>query len=295
MFLVFKEAVHNAVRHSGCTEVRGRNQGWQNRHLVVLRVTDNGRGLRRRSSGRRPRPRRACATRARAIGGRPGESLRRRRMEPRFVSSSRSTRRAAAVLERPADPVSVDGVGYGSTRSYLLLTSPGRWPDFHEPHRSRSPLRRNRPSVVEDCHHRGSTGTILRAWLCSLTAPRVTAAQEVFARWRRRAARIGRDPPDVALIHIGLPGMSGIEGTQLLKQRYPNLLLLFLTSMSTTIASSKRCARERAGIFEEDAVGAAGRKPREAMNGGAPMSPRWRAARSDCFSDSGRRSARHTN
>jgi DNA-binding NarL/FixJ family response regulator len=40
---------------------------------------------------------------------------------------------------------------------------------------------------------------------------------------------IGSDVPDVVLVDIGLPGMSGIEGIALLKARYPDLLLLMLT------------------------------------------------------------------
>ena len=39
-------------------------------------------------------------------------------------------------------------------------------------------------------------------------------------------ANIGAALPDVALVDIGLPGMSGIEGVRLLKERYPALLLL---------------------------------------------------------------------
>jgi len=34
---------------------------------------------------------------------------------------------------------------------------------------------------------------------------------------------------DVVLSDIGLPGMSGIEGIRILKERYPNLLLLMLS------------------------------------------------------------------
>jgi CheY-like chemotaxis protein len=34
---------------------------------------------------------------------------------------------------------------------------------------------------------------------------------------------IGRDLPDVVLVDIGLPGMSGIEGIRLLRERYPSL------------------------------------------------------------------------
>jgi DNA-binding NarL/FixJ family response regulator len=86
--------------------------------------------------------------------------------------------------------------------------------------------------------------------------------------------RIGRELPDVALIDIGLPGMSGIEGTRLLKERYPNLLLLILTIYD-----------DDDRIFDALCAGACGyllkKTPSarlleslgEAMTGGAPMSP----------------------
>src|SRR4029453_7431386 len=35
--------------------------------------------------------------------------------------------------------------------------------------------------------------------------------------------------PDVVLSDIGLPGMSGTEGVRMLKQRFPQLLVLMLT------------------------------------------------------------------
>src|SRR5262245_9057000 len=41
--------------------------------------------------------------------------------------------------------------------------------------------------------------------------------------------KIAGDPPDVVLIDIGLPGIDGIEGISLLKQRYPHLTLLMHT------------------------------------------------------------------
>ena len=41
--------------------------------------------------------------------------------------------------------------------------------------------------------------------------------------------QIGHQLPDVVLSDIGLPGMSGIEGVRILKERYPQMLLLMLT------------------------------------------------------------------
>src|ERR1035441_3931682 len=40
---------------------------------------------------------------------------------------------------------------------------------------------------------------------------------------------IGRDLPDVALVDIGLPGMSGIDGIRVLKKDHPQLAILMLT------------------------------------------------------------------
>src|ERR1051325_9309346 len=52
---------------------------------------------------------------------------------------------------------------------------------------------------------------------------------QTFATMEEALMGIGSAVPDVALVDIGLPGMSGIEGVRLLKQRYPGLLLLMLT------------------------------------------------------------------
>src|SRR2546426_10577416 len=41
--------------------------------------------------------------------------------------------------------------------------------------------------------------------------------------------KIGHNLPDVMLADIGLPGMSGIEGVRLLKERHPELTVLMLT------------------------------------------------------------------
>jgi DNA-binding NarL/FixJ family response regulator len=80
--------------------------------------------------------------------------------------------------------------------------------------------------------------------------------------------------PDVALVDIGLPGMSGVEGVRVLKERYPSLLML----MNTVYDDDER-------IFQALCAGASGyllkKTPparlieslQEAIAGGAPMSP----------------------
>jgi DNA-binding NarL/FixJ family response regulator len=86
--------------------------------------------------------------------------------------------------------------------------------------------------------------------------------------------KIGFELPDVVLNDIGLPGMSGIEGIRILKERHPDLLVLMLTVYDDD---------ER--IFDAMCAGASGyllkKTPparlleslKEAVAGGAPMSP----------------------
>ena len=87
-------------------------------------------------------------------------------------------------------------------------------------------------------------------------------------------ASIGPTGPDVALVDIGLPGISGIEGIKLLKQRYPSIVPLVLTVYG-----------DDARIFAALCAGACGyllkKTPptrlleslKEAVEGGSPMSP----------------------
>lgn len=87
-------------------------------------------------------------------------------------------------------------------------------------------------------------------------------------------ARLPGNVPDVLLSDIGLPGMNGIEGIRILKERYPGMQILMLTVYD-----------DDDRIFDALCAGASGyllkRTPpaklldniREAMSGGSPVSP----------------------
>lgn len=87
-------------------------------------------------------------------------------------------------------------------------------------------------------------------------------------------ARLEANVPDVLLSDIGLPGMSGIEGIRIIKERFPQMQIIMLTVYD-----------DDDRIFDALCAGASGyllkRTPpakllesiREAMSGGAPVSP----------------------
>jgi DNA-binding NarL/FixJ family response regulator len=125
-----------------------------------------------------------------------------------------------------------------------------------------------RVAIVEDRHDtREGLATLIDG----------TAGYRCVGRFRSMEDALeGMRPPfpDVVLMDIGLPGMSGIEGVRVLTSRHPALLILMLTVYDDD---------ER--IFEAMCAGACGyllkKTPparlldglKEVVDGGAPMSP----------------------
>ena len=86
--------------------------------------------------------------------------------------------------------------------------------------------------------------------------------------------RLGSRSPDVVSVDIGLPGISGIEGIRLLKERYSQVLFLALT----VYRDDQRifdaiCAGARGYLLKNTPPARLLESIKEIVHGGAPMSP----------------------
>lgn len=95
-----------------------------------------------------------------------------------------------------------------------------------------------------------------------------------FRSMEEALASIGAETPDVALVDIGLPGMSGIDGIRLLKERCPQLLLLVLTVYDDDERIfAALCAGACGYLLKNTPAARLLDSIREVVEGGAPMSP----------------------
>src|SRR5215510_9287876 len=95
-----------------------------------------------------------------------------------------------------------------------------------------------------------------------------------FRTMEEALEKIGSDLPDVVLVDIGLPGMSGIEGSRLLKERYPDLTLLILTVYDDDDRIfDALCAGACGYLLKKTPPARLLESLKEAAAGGAPMSP----------------------
>lgn len=86
--------------------------------------------------------------------------------------------------------------------------------------------------------------------------------------------KLAADVPDIMLIDLGLPGMNGIEGIRLLKERYPQMILL----VHTIYEDDERvfdalCAGASGYILKKTQPARLIEGLKDARSGGAPMSP----------------------
>ena len=88
------------------------------------------------------------------------------------------------------------------------------------------------------------------------------------------AGRAADEMPEVALIDLGLPGMSGIDGIRQLKECFSNLTLIVLTVYDDDDRIfNALCAGASGYLLKNTASSRLLEAVREAVNGGSPMSP----------------------
>lgn len=89
------------------------------------------------------------------------------------------------------------------------------------------------------------------------------------------ALRVLRPPlPDVVLMDIGLPGMSGIEGVRRLRTTYPDVQVVMLTIYDDDERIFEAmCAGACGYVLKKTAPARLLESIREVASGGAPMSP----------------------
>ncbi|MGH9163501.1 MAG: response regulator [Vicinamibacteraceae bacterium] len=85
---------------------------------------------------------------------------------------------------------------------------------------------------------------------------------------------LARPQADVALVDIGLPGMSGIDGIRELRKRYPEMQVMMLTIYDDDRRIfDAMCAGACGYLLKNTPPGRLLECVREVANGGAPMSP----------------------
>lgn len=87
-------------------------------------------------------------------------------------------------------------------------------------------------------------------------------------------AKIDAARPDVVLSDIGLPGMSGVDGMRILRERYPDLPMLALTVYDDDDdVFDALCAGAVGYLLKNTPPARLLESLREAVDGGSPMSP----------------------
>jgi DNA-binding NarL/FixJ family response regulator len=94
-----------------------------------------------------------------------------------------------------------------------------------------------------------------------------------FGSMEDALARAAGDPPQVILLDIGLPGLSGLEGIPLLRGRYPATAIVMLTIYEDDDRIFRAlCAGAAGYLLKKTPPARLLESLREVVDGGAPMS-----------------------
>jgi DNA-binding NarL/FixJ family response regulator len=95
-----------------------------------------------------------------------------------------------------------------------------------------------------------------------------------FGSMEEALRNIERDVPDVVLSDIGLPGMDGIEGVRIIKEKFPDMTILMLSVYNDNDRIfDALCAGAQGYLLKKTPPARIVESLNEALNGGAPMSP----------------------
>jgi DNA-binding NarL/FixJ family response regulator len=99
------------------------------------------------------------------------------------------------------------------------------------------------------------------------------------------AAMVHDHAPDLILLDVGLPGMSGLDGIRLIKERSPNALVVILTVFEDDDkVFSAICAGAAGYLLKTSSVTEITQAVRDALAGGSPMTSRIARRVLDMFS-----------
>lgn len=99
------------------------------------------------------------------------------------------------------------------------------------------------------------------------------------------AALAQDDAPDLILLDVGLPGMSGLEGIRLIKERSPKALVVILTVFEDDDkVFSAICAGAAGYLLKTSSAAEITQAVRDALAGGSPMTSRIARRVLDMFS-----------
>ena len=134
--------------------------------------------------------------------------------------------------------------------------------------------------IVED--HASFRRTLVRLLN---TEPDLQCTRDFDSCEKLLASLSGSTAPDLILLDVGLPGMSGLEGIRLIKERAPQTLVVILTVFEDDDKVFQAICAGAAGYLLKTGSGAdITQAVRDALAGGSPMNPRIARRVLDMFS-----------